>query len=163
MTTAEATLMAPERDCEDPATFEPEAEPVDVEALMERVRRAVEEKRRAGVYREDDWPSDLHYGAPAQPGRDGLGLLRAAARVDLDGEAIRSHRPFSGAVVMAIKRFTRYWVRKYTDPLFLRQAAFNAESVNALAALKSEVEELREEVARLKAQPQAAPPPDSDR
>lgn len=137
--------------------------PVDVDQIMDRVRRTVEEKRRAGIYRDDDWTEAFHYGAAAPSGSDGFGLLRASARVELEGEPIRSHRPVAGALVMALKRFSRYWVRKYTDPLFLRQGTFNTETVNAVAALRREVEELREEVARLKSQHERADSRDESR
>lgn len=138
--------MQSEKRCEN------EVEPVNVEELMARVRSAVEEKRRAGIYRDDDWPGGNQFYPGPTSGDDHLALLRSAARVDLEGEPIQSHRPLAGLAVMALKRFSRYWVRKYTDSLFLRQSTFNAETVSALAALRREVDELRGEVARLKAQ-----------
>ncbi len=130
----------------------PAGEGVNVEDLMARVRKAVEEKKRMGIYRDDEWCVELPHGTVPQAGTDSLTLLRSSAHVDLDGEPIQSHRALTGTVVMAVKRFTRYWVRKYTDPLFLRQSAFNAESVNTLASLRREVDELRSEVNRLKNQ-----------
>ena len=138
--------MESEKRCEN------EVEPVNVEELMARVRSAVEEKRRAGIYRDDDWPCDSQFHPGPSAGDDQLALLRSAARVDLEGEPIQSHRPLAGLVVMTLKRFSRYWVRKYTDSLFLRQSTFNAETVSALANLRREVDELRAEVTRLKAQ-----------
>lgn len=131
--------------------MKPDQPAIDVAQLMERVRRNVEEKRKAGIYKDDGWAGSLRYGSGIAAPGDQLALLRTSARVDLEGEAIQSHRPVAGALIVALKRFSRYWVRKYTDPLFLRQGTFNSEAVNAVTALQREVEELKSELDRLKA------------
>jgi hypothetical protein len=66
--------------------------------------------------------------------------------IDLKGEPIRSHRPVLGIAIKSFKKFTRYWVRKYTDALFLRQNWFNQESVAATDLLIRHVEELEQKV-----------------
>lgn len=136
----------------------------DVEALMVGIRARAEEKRRRGIYRDEDWLpwSSGGSGGPGPGGGGGLSApgassperlaaLRASARVDLDGEAIASHRALTGRLLVFLKRASRWWVRKYTDILFLRQGAFNAEAAAAVADLRAEIDALKAEVAGLRA------------
>ncbi|MBN1478237.1 hypothetical protein JXA47_15890, partial [Candidatus Sumerlaeota bacterium] len=75
-----------------------------------------------------------------------LALLTTYARPLLEGEAISSHRPIVGRLVVAWKRFTRFWIRRYTDTIFLRQQMFNEEVSHLLQELTEEVRALREEI-----------------
>lgn len=131
----------------------------DVRNIMDDIRSAVEQKRAAGFYRDVPLPFDLRYFRVGPSGSEvhiTLDVLRAASKLNIDGEPIRSHRRVTGFFVKAVKKLTRYWTRKYTDPLFLQQSYFNAQVLTALAALQQEVEVLKR---RLEETGQGAPPP----
>ena len=70
--------------------------------------------------------------------------MEAAARVDLEGEPITSHRPVTGSIIKFVKRQTRFWIRKYTDPILLRQTMFNVELLKTVRELRTELDELRQ-------------------
>lgn len=81
-----------------------------------------------------------------------MDLLRAVARLDLQGEEYRSHRPWLGPFIVAWKKFVRFWVRKYTDGIFLRQSFFNTQVLSALDNIQQRLDSLEEEVERLRAE-----------
>jgi hypothetical protein len=119
---------------------------IDVAAIMETIRKRIAQKQQAGLYR--GLPR-LALDAPPPPGavrraEERLALVKMCARQSLEGEPISSHRPFVGSVLVAWKRFTRFWVRRYTDPLFLRQQMFNEEVAALLEELTAEVKALRQ-------------------
>jgi hypothetical protein len=123
------------------------SEAIDARAIMETVRRRVAEKQRAGVYR--GLPR-LALQTPPPPGAarradERLALVQMWARQSLEGEPISSHRPIVGRFVVAWKRFTRFWIRRYTDSLFLRQQMFNEEVAALLQELSEEIRTQRRE------------------
>ena len=119
---------------------------VDVRDIMAQIRRRVEQQRRANAYPADTWALSTR---PVRPNAGGgsvaehLDAMRQAATADVEGEPIRSHRPLLGVFIKTFKKFARYWVRKYTDSLFLRQSYFNAETLAAMETMHREIEELR--------------------
>lgn len=117
--------------------------PPDIEALMKEVRARVEEKRRLGVYP----PFEDEEIASAPAGR--IQLLQAAAVLDPEGEPIRSHRPVLGWFIKSAKRLSRFWVRKYTDPIVLRQSMFNQQLLTYILEMRTEIEELRRHIDEL--------------
>lgn len=128
------------------------AEPeVDISALMDEVRQSVREKKAAGIYRDEDiaLPPDFRIFLPPDE-NDRFALLRAIGHLDLEGDPITSHRPVVGTVVKGTKRTVRYWVRKYTDGVFLRQNQFNAGVVQEMEQLRRKVDDLTEELEKLK-------------
>jgi hypothetical protein len=123
---------------------------IDAKAIMEEIRRRVEDKKAAGLYRG---VPRIALDTPPPPGADRrleerLALLQTYARVSLEGEPISSHRPVLGKIIVGWKKFTRFWVRRYTDTIFLRQQAHNEEVAAVLDDMAGEIRELRE---RLKA------------
>ena len=130
-------------------------ESLDTEALMAEIRARVAEKRRANIYGDEafePWTAFVQPGDPGLAMEHRLAYLDACGRINLAGEPIKSHRPVLGRFLIATKKFTRYWVRKYTDALFMRQAHFNSEATGALKAMNEEVQFLRREVEELRAQ-----------
>lgn len=130
---------------------------IDVQAIMAEIRQRIAEKQQAGLYR--GLPR-LALDTPPPPGavrrmEERLALLRAYARPSLEGEPIASHRPVVGRLVVAWKKFTRFWVRRYTDTVFLRQQMFNEEVASLLEEAMAELRSLREQIEP----PDAAPTP----
>ena len=135
----------------------PIPEPVDVVAVMEEVRRRVAEKRAAGIYPPEPAGAAVRQPQAARDGEDALakvawslGTMRLSSRISLEGEPVRSHRPMLGAALKAWKKFTRFWIRRYTDTLFLQQSCFNTETANAVTSLHEDVRRLRAELEELK-------------
>ena len=131
-------------------------EPVDVVAIMEEVRRRVAEKRAAGIYPAANMPPTTAITPDADDNelmgkvRWGLDSMYASARIGLEGEPITSHRPVAGFFLKSWKKFLRFWVRRYTDTLFLQQSYFNTETANTVAALHEEIRRLRREIEQLR-------------
>jgi hypothetical protein len=119
---------------------------IDAQEIMATIRRRIAEKQQAGLYR--GLPR-LALDTPPPPGavrrvEERLALLKMYARHDLAGPPISSHRRFTGWMITAWKRFTRFWIRSYSDSLFLRQQAFNEEVATLLEELTTEVKAIRE-------------------
>ena len=131
-------------------------EGLDVDEIMQEVRELARSKGHV-VEREDVLggasEARSNFGAEwVTTVGEQLDLLRAAAQLELRGEPIRSHRPFLGRFIIAWKKFVRFWVRKYTDAIFLRQSFFNSQVVGALDQLRQRIDVLEEEVAALRKQ-----------
>jgi hypothetical protein len=121
---------------------------IDAQEVMATIRRRIAEKQQAGLYRG---VPRLALDTPPPPGavrrlEERLALLTTYARPLLEGETISSHRPLVGKIVVGWKRFTRFWIRRYTDTIFLRQQMFNEEVSHLLLELTEEVRALREEI-----------------
>lgn len=126
----------------------------DVERIMAEVRQLVEKRKQERIYEEPkSAEARSTFGAEwVTTVGEQLDLLRAAARLELQGDPIRSHRQFTGRFIVAWKKFVRFWVRKYTDAIFLRQSFFNSQVVAAVEKLEQRIDALEDEVALLRAQ-----------
>lgn len=127
---------------------------INVDDIMARIRRSIDEKKKSRVYRQDALLAQgidvLQLSQSSKGLADHLALLKYAARIDLEGEQISSHRPFMGFAIKWAKRLTRFWIRKYTDSIFTKQNHFNAELISVLSELNHQVEELKSENERLR-------------
>lgn len=148
------TESANETSAADGITIVDAPEGLDVENIMAEVRRLVAEKRPTKIYEEPAGsPARSTFGAEwVTTVGEQVDLLRAAARLDVQGEPITSHRRYTGRFIVAWKKFVRFWVRKYTDAIFLRQSFFNSQVVGALEQLEQRIETLEDEVNTLRAQ-----------
>ncbi|KPL11982.1 hypothetical protein AMJ85_02370 [candidate division BRC1 bacterium SM23_51] len=127
---------------------------INIEEVMTRIRGSIEEKKKSRAYRQDALLAQgidlLQLSESSKSIADHLTLLKYAARIDLEGEQITSHRPFMGFAIKCAKRLTRLWIRKYTDSIFTKQNHFNAEMISVLSELNHRLEELKAESARLR-------------
>lgn len=119
---------------------------LDVEAIMAEIRARIAEKQRAGLYRG---VPPLALSAPPPPGtvqrlEERLALLKMYARQNLAGAPISSHRRLLGPLITRWKRFVRFWVRSYTDALFMHQQLVNEEIVAMLEDLAREIGEIKQ-------------------
>ncbi|MCX7626235.1 MAG: hypothetical protein N2Z21_08505 [Candidatus Sumerlaeaceae bacterium] len=139
---------------EEPIRVVSAPEGFDVERIMAEVRQLVAQRKQERIYEEPkSAEARCAFGAEwVTSVGEQLDLLRAAARLELQGDPIRSHRPFSGRFIVAWKKFVRFWVRKYTDAIFLRQSFFNSQVVAAVEKLEQRIDALEDEVALLRAQ-----------
>jgi len=129
---------------------------INVDAIMTHIRGCIQAKREAGLLRDEAWLSqrldaqDLQHSARRHADR--LALVRMSGRLNLEGDPIKSHRPMLGRAIVAFKKFTRYWTRKYTDPLFTRQTHYNAEVLSLVEELLREQRTLKDRVEMLERQ-----------
>lgn len=115
---------------------------------MDDIRRRVAEKQQSGEYADDPAALEMLNFTGFLPQKEDerrIALLQAAANVEIEGEPISSHRPVAGAFIKAIKKLTRFWIRKYTDPIFLRQSMFNDELLKLVLEQRGQIEELKRE------------------
>ncbi len=134
-----------EAPAEDPDIFIVRDPQVDVDALMEQVRRNVAKRRAEGAYQEDlDAIADqvrlqvLDKGAagPLEPGSmDGAHLLAELEERWLVREApFTSHTPVIGPLIVAVRRGWNWMSTKwYVRPLLDQQVGFNALVARALS------------------------------
>lgn len=131
---------------EDRPVFEIRDDRIDVDSVIDRVRERVEEKRREGVYGDGPWlrPTPDFTERHADAGRltDRLEMLKMGARIDLESEPITSHRRVTGLVIVWLKQWSRFLIRRYTDSILYRQNHLNAEVADLLTDLTREVEQL---------------------
>jgi len=129
---------------------------INVEDLMTRIRTNIEERKKSRHFREDVLLAQgvdfLPPGQSSKSGADRLALLVYAARLDLEGEPIASHRTFFGFAIKWAKRFARFWTRKYTDGVFSQQNHFNSEVIATLSELTKRLEQLEAENRELREQ-----------
>lgn len=132
---------------------------INVEDVMARIRNSIEDKKKSRVYRQDALlaqGTDLfRLGDSNKSLTDHLALLRFAARIDLEGEPVVSHRAFMGFAIKWVKQLSRFWIRKYTDSLFAKQNYFNAELIAILSELNQQIEDQKAENRRLREQLEA--------
>ncbi|MBN1515320.1 hypothetical protein JXA32_02000 [Candidatus Sumerlaeota bacterium] len=138
-----------------PDAFEIRDKAINVDDLMERIRTSIDNKKKSQIYIEEPWMmQDItrpHTGMGTQRTADMLAMLRIAGRLDLEGEKITSHRRLWGSLIVALKRITRFWVRRYTDAIFFKQNHFNLQIVDVLAQMNQQLNEVKQENEQLKA------------
>jgi hypothetical protein len=122
------------------AESEIRSDEIDVARIMEEIRQRVVQKQQAGIY-----PSTLKGISSSAPGA----TLSSLAGLRIEGEPITSHRPMLGRYIRLFKKFSRFWVRRYTDPVFLQQSYFNSEAAREIEKLQAEVANLKEQLERL--------------
>lgn len=153
---APVTATETEQGSENSLALEVRDAAIDVDALMARIRRSIEEKKKSRTYGQDTLLSAgidvLQLSESSKSIADHLALLKYAARIDLEGEQITSHRRLMGFAIQWAKRLTRFWIRKYTDSIFTKQNHFNAELIAVLSELNQRLEELKAENERLRKQ-----------
>ena len=68
--------------------------------------------------------------------------LEDLADLPVEGLPIHSHRKFLGWLIIGVKKFFRYWTRKYSDAVFARQTNFNLRVTDILFSMKERIEYL---------------------
>ncbi len=127
---------------------------VTSEELMKEVRQRVEQKIEDGTYskRPPQFPETLPYSMLRKQkteSDEAYNMLHTHAEIPLEGAPIHSHRKVAGWLIVGIKKFFRYWTRKYTDWLFARQINFNYQVADMLTGLKDRIARLEEKIDEL--------------
>lgn len=121
---------------------------IDSKEVMAELRRRIQEKQDAGLY---EGVPRLALDAPPPLGakrrfEESIAVLEMYARHDLVGPPIRSHRPSTGWFVVKWKKFVRFWVRRYTDQIFIQQHLFNEEAIALMRDMHREIQALRSQL-----------------
>ena len=123
----------------------PDPDPLDVEALMEDLRRRVAEKKAQGLYGVDALMEASTEDAGEPFGLDELERLRELAVQRVDIEVTASTKPVVGGVVSRLKRLL---VRGTSQPMYGLSAQTTAFNGALLAYLSSLAREVRRSSAR---------------
>lgn len=124
---------------------------ITTEELMETIRRNIQQKIKRGEYSPQPprFPEVLPYSmllARKSSNKETYETLMRLAELPLEGSAIHSHRKFIGWIIVMVKKFFRFWTRKYTDPLFAQQTNFNYQLVEVLLSLTQRLEQLEQKL-----------------
>lgn len=127
---------------------------IDVKKITETIQKRIEEKKKAGIYKDDPMLSQnialLKADILSQGLSERIKILKMLARVNLDGEQITSHRPVAGMLIKTVKKITRFWIRKYTDDIFAKQNQFNAEITFILEDMDKEISDIKKIIEEIK-------------
>ncbi|MFH0794626.1 MAG: hypothetical protein V2A74_11405 [bacterium] len=147
-TIASATLADPES-----AAFDIEADGIDVEALLKKIRRNILVKKRAGIYRDepiiDEDFRSVKTAISSKRQTDRLMILRGYQDILRIEAPLASHRPFVGPLIVAAKKAFLWFFKKAMAPIFSRQGAYNSILLDYLEDLHKDVDDLRRKVDRL--------------
>jgi O-antigen chain-terminating methyltransferase len=139
-------------------TFSINTEDIDVAKIMKQIQERVLEKKKAGVYTDEEIRevSELkNQISPQQGGSYGelaLHLRRLHHNWEVANSAalITSHRKILGPFIVALKKIGFRIFRFIAHPFVIRQTEFNAASVRFASVLMEELSRLAQENKELK-------------
>ncbi len=138
--------------------FEIRADGVDVQAIMEEIRRTVERKRAEGVYDDDRIARAERMNFQELKDEDSffdfyMSSLHHVHLVDINDFPIRTHRGIFGKPIVLLKKTIWKLLRFYTYRMFSQQNQINGQVINALDGLNRKLNrrtaEIEARIARL--------------
>lgn len=118
---------------------EPTAAAEDVQTLMERIRRRIEEKKKSGLYAPEDVEriEKIRLEIKSPDGEEEGDLSTRLSRLSYLCDTarppeFRSHRRILGPLVQGIKMIVRRLTEPYVQMIFHRQVEFNRELTRLL-------------------------------
>lgn len=134
-----------------------EADVVDIESIMTEIRQSIAEKKKMGVYSEEEVEeiSKLKLETFADSAEIDVMLLRYLRdenrmwNISSDYR-LESHRGKFGRIIVYLKKLVRPFIRLYTDHIVERQAQINLYSVHILHNLVREITRLSIENTQLR-------------
>ncbi|WP_410509093.1 methionine biosynthesis protein MetW [Methanosarcina hadiensis] len=139
--------------------FESEDKEIKVEEIMEKVRDNINKRKGIKIDPElnsESETADLSVGFSEDCEiRNGLKHLSSNWKIDNETYSISSHRPLAGTVLVKGRELVHGEVKRYVDPVILKQDEINritAQVLNRLISqLKSEIgREISDEIENLK-------------
>lgn len=122
---------------------------IRTEDLIATIKENIKAKQASGEYKSQPpvfpevLPFSIMHLNNEHPG-ERYGNLYRQAELPLEGNPIQSHRKFLGWIIVALKKYSRFWTRKYTDGLFAQQTNYNYKVADILADLERRIEHLEE-------------------
>ncbi len=136
--------------------FNVSAKVTDVKEIIKDIKNRIEEKKKAGIYiNEPELEQNnkvFNHNFSSLCIDEKIEILNFLSSIDLEGEKITSHRPVLGLFIKSVKKFFRFWTRKYTDTIFSKQSQFNSETVELLTKISNDLEMLKKEMENIKKQ-----------
>lgn len=139
--------------------FEVKDTNIDVKQLMETIRKNIERKKREGIITDEKLAEAEALKIGSNPDKsDFIKSYITTARIisDIDIEHYKFgippflNKPVLGHMVLAFKKFIRRFLRFHTRGIFNQQVDFNRHMVQLVEALYNQVEELTEEIEKLR-------------
>jgi len=139
-------------------TFTINTEGVNVAEIMKQIQERVLEKKKAGIYTDEEIREVSELKKQLSPQKEGaygelaLHLRRLHHNWDVAASSalITSHRKVLGPVIVALKKVGFRVFRFIGHPLVIRQTEFNAASVRFASVLMEELSRLIQENKDLK-------------
>ena len=136
---------------ENEETFSIGADGIDVQKIMGKIRKRVEEKKAAGVYDkynlDDITKLDI---SEAKSDEDFLRyylkIIRRTYMLDIDEFDIPSKGGILGKPVVWLKKIIWHLLKFYTYRMFTQQREFNLQIVHTLAALNRKIDKNHKEI-----------------
>jgi hypothetical protein len=132
---------------------------IDVQKIMARIGRAIEEKKKKGLYSEEKLAEAEKLKIKDSPDRNDfmkqcISTAEALSFIDLDnyrfGIPAILNRPVLGHLVLTFKSVVRRFLRFHTRGVFHQQIEFNRQAVELVKWLNERVEGLESEIEKLK-------------
>ncbi len=127
---------------------------IDVKNIMTEIKSRIAAKQKNGTYLKGDDVVQLEEieNKLKDVGDLSKKLIRlhSLSSLDLEGDPIVSHRKVWGPVIKFFKKTTRFWTRKYTDPIFFKQNNLNVNIVDCLMDLSIRLNQIEKEINILK-------------
>ena len=141
----------PNKHIENEGTFSIGAEGIDVQKIMGKIRKRVDEKKAAGVYDkynlDDITKLDI---SEAKNDEDFLRyylkIIRRTYMLDIDDFDIPSKGGILGKPVVWLKKIIWHLMKFYTYRMFTQQREFNLQIVHTLAALNRKIDKNHKEI-----------------
>lgn len=139
-------------------TFTINTEEIDVAKIMKQIQERVLEKKRAGIYTDEEIREVSELKNEISPQKEGvygelaLHLRRLHHNWDVASSSalITSHRRVLGPIIVTLKKIGFRIFKFIGHPFVIRQTEFNAASVRFSAVLMDELSRLARENKELK-------------
>ncbi len=141
----------PNKHIENEGTFSIGAEGIDVQKIMGKIRKRVDEKKAAGVYDKYNLDDITRLEvSEAKSDEDFLRyylkIIRRTYMLDIDDFDIPSKRGILGKPVVWLKKIIWHLMKFYTYRMFTQQREFNLQIVHTLAALNRKIDKNHKEI-----------------
>ncbi len=132
---------------------------IDVEEIMGGIRKAIEDKKKKGVYSKEKLEEAEKLKIGDSPSRADfmkhcIGTADALSFIDIDnyrfGIPPPLNRPVLGHMVLTFKSVVRRFLRFHTRGVFHQQIEFNRQLVELVRWLNDRTDELEAELRKLK-------------
>ncbi len=133
----------------DVETSEDRGDEVDVEEIMRRIRENIRRRREAGLDPEkmDQTPGDVS--CCAEDLQRDLDYINSNWDIENNSYYISSHRCITGKFLVTGRELVHGEVRRYVDPVIVKQKEFNGSTVRILNEITRKIDEITQKTTEL--------------
>ena len=126
----------------DVETSEIRDEGIDVEEIMRRIRENIRKRKEAGAYPEEmnQTPGDVS--CCAEDLQRDLDYINSNWDIENNSYYISSHRRVTGKFLVTGRELVHGEVRRYVDPVIVKQKEFNGSTVRILNEITRKIDEI---------------------